>query len=215
MGSSTLAEGGAPTLEELRRMVEDHKRTRPKLTRALRQDAARFAAMRGERHDYPGALRQWLNALRLVWASEDYLGVALYRFRVVLRDAGVPVLPTIIRRMSIAMFSIRIGDGVVIGEGLYLPHGNVVIEGVTEIGRNAVIAPWAVIGCLQGSFIGPNIGNDVFIGTRTSILGAMTIGDGAVVGTGSVVTHDVPAGVTVAGVPARPTRPGVKHEIAN
>ena len=47
------------------------------------------------------------------------------------------------------------------------------------------------------------IGNRVFIGANATILPGVTIGDDAVVGAGSVVTHDVPAGAVVAGVPAR------------
>lgn len=41
------------------------------------------------------------------------------------------------------------------------------------------------------------------IGTSATILCGVTIGEGAVVGAGSVVTKDVPPGATVAGVPAR------------
>jgi len=48
------------------------------------------------------------------------------------------------------------------------------------------------------------IGKDVAIGTNSTILAGVTIGDGAMIGAGSVVTHDVPAGATVCGVPARP-----------
>lgn len=47
------------------------------------------------------------------------------------------------------------------------------------------------------------IGNRVFIGANATIMPGVTIGDNAVVGAGSVVTHDVPAGAVVAGVPAR------------
>lgn len=47
------------------------------------------------------------------------------------------------------------------------------------------------------------IGSHVFIGANATILPGITIGDYAVVGAGSVVTHDVPEGVVVAGVPAR------------
>lgn len=47
------------------------------------------------------------------------------------------------------------------------------------------------------------IGRDVWIGGGAIILPGVTIGDNAIVGAGSVVTHDVPAGATVAGNPAR------------
>lgn len=47
------------------------------------------------------------------------------------------------------------------------------------------------------------IGNDVFIGARTIVLKGVTIGDGAVIGAGSVVTKDVPPRVVACGNPAR------------
>ena len=47
------------------------------------------------------------------------------------------------------------------------------------------------------------IGSDVWIGARCVILPGVTIGDGAVVAAGSVVTRDVPAGAVVGGVPAK------------
>jgi acetyltransferase-like isoleucine patch superfamily enzyme len=51
-----------------------------------------------------------------------------------------------------------------------------------------------------------HIGNHVWIGTRAIILKGVTIGDGAVVAAGAVVTADVAPGMLVGGVPARPLR---------
>ena len=51
------------------------------------------------------------------------------------------------------------------------------------------------------------LGNDVWVGYEAVILSGVTIGDGAVIAGGSVVTRDIPAGVLAAGVPCRPIRP--------
>lgn len=48
-----------------------------------------------------------------------------------------------------------------------------------------------------------HIGNHVFIGANATILPGVTIGDYAIIGAGSVVTHDIPARTVAAGVPAK------------
>lgn len=48
------------------------------------------------------------------------------------------------------------------------------------------------------------VGSNVWIGGGAILLPGITVGDDAVIGAGAVVTHDVLAGVTVAGNPARP-----------
>lgn len=56
------------------------------------------------------------------------------------------------------------------------------------------------------------IGNDVWIGYEAVILAGVTIGDGAIVGAGSVVTKDIPPYTIVGGVPARPIRKRFSEE---
>ncbi|MCC5918701.1 MAG: NeuD/PglB/VioB family sugar acetyltransferase [Cryomorphaceae bacterium] len=48
------------------------------------------------------------------------------------------------------------------------------------------------------------ISDEVYIGTNATILPNITLGKGAVVGAGAVVTKDVPPGITVVGIPAKP-----------
>jgi acetyltransferase-like isoleucine patch superfamily enzyme len=58
------------------------------------------------------------------------------------------------------------------------------------------------------------IGNDVWIGFGATVLGPLTIGDGAIVGAGSVVTRDVAPYTVVGGMPARELRPRFEPALA-
>ncbi|MCW2613088.1 MAG: putative acetyltransferase [Frankiales bacterium] len=60
-----------------------------------------------------------------------------------------------------------------------------------------------VDGVAQPSVAPVRIGDRVWVGTRAVVLKGVTIGDGAVVAAGAVVTKDVPAGAVVAGIPAK------------
>lgn len=51
-----------------------------------------------------------------------------------------------------------------------------------------------------------NIGNDVWIGHRALVLGGITVGDGAIIGAGAIVTRNIEPYEVVAGVPARTLR---------
>ena len=51
------------------------------------------------------------------------------------------------------------------------------------------------------------IGNNVWIACNATVIGGVTIGDNVVIGAGSVVTKDIPAGYLAYGNPARPVRP--------
>ena len=50
------------------------------------------------------------------------------------------------------------------------------------------------------------VGNNVWIGGNVCVMPGVTIGDNTVIGAGSVVVHDIPAGVLAAGNPCRPIR---------
>lgn len=146
---------------------------------------------------------RWL-AVRMVWEADAFLALVLIRFGTALRGWGVPVLPTLCRRLAIMLAQVHVGAPVLLGPGLFLPHGQVVIDGLVSIGPNALIRPFVTIGLMEGNLQGPTIGAGVVIGTGAKLLGPITVGDGARIGANAVVIEDVPAGATVVGVPARP-----------
>jgi len=83
----------------------------------------------------------------------------------------------------------------------------VVIGETSEIGDDCLIYKGVVLGgtTLEKKKRHPTLGNRVIVGSNATILGAITIGDGARIGSGSVVVKSVPPNVTVVGVPARVT----------
>jgi serine O-acetyltransferase len=101
---------------------------------------------------------------------------------------------------------IEIHPGAKIGKRLFIDHGmGVVIGETTEIGDDCLIYKGVVLGgtTLEKKKRHPTLGNRVIIGSNSTILGAIPIGDGARIGSGSVVVKPVPAGATVVGVPGR------------
>ncbi len=85
-----------------------------------------------------------------------------------------------------------------IGEGCHFEHNYATYLNAESIGRNFY--------CLQLVTLGngkdgrrPVIGNDVKIYTGATIFGGIMIGDGATIGAGAIVMHDVPPGKTVVG----------------
>jgi serine O-acetyltransferase len=88
--------------------------------------------------------------------------------------------------------------------GVYVIHGQIVVDGLVEIGEDVVIAPFVTIGLRSGQVQGATIEPGVSLGTGAKVIGPVRIGAGATVGANAVVVDDVPAGATVVGAPARP-----------
>ena len=110
---------------------------------------------------------------------------------------------------------IDVGSRVTIGEYCYLAgHG-----GLT-IGDNSIVAPHCCISAANHIFddlsapirfqgettLGIHIGSDVWIGARTVILDGVSIGNGCVIGAGSVVTKSLPDYAIAIGSPCEVVR---------
>lgn len=142
-----------------------------------------------------------------------YWALLVYRFghaRAVVKNKLLrlpwTIVYMILNKLVEIFCGITIGGGAQIGRRLCIEHhGGIVIHGAAVIGDDCLIRHGVTIGNAgrkdpQGA---PTIGNRVEIGAGAKILGRITLGDDAVVGANAVVTHDVPPGAVVGGVPAR------------
>jgi serine O-acetyltransferase len=174
----------------------------PPIWPTLVTDARITCAYRSERHEFRSTLDAAAQVVRLMVVSDAFLAQACYRAKARWRHLRVPVLPRLAHRAAMALAQVSIGDPVVVAPGLYLVHGQVVIDGSTRIGPSVRIAPFVTIGLRAGSVEGPVIGPNVEIGTGAKVLGRVRVGNGARIGANAVVIRDVPAGATAVGVPA-------------
>lgn len=123
-------------------------------------------------------------------------------------------LPGLCDRIMEIVHHTSISRGVRLGTGVYFPHGDAHIHGETVVGDCVIVGVHTGIG-LRGSFFsddlgtrGPRIGAYTRVGTGARVLGAITVGERAVIGANAVVIDDVPEAATVVGVPARVVRQG-------
>jgi len=105
---------------------------------------------------------------------------------------------------AVIMMGAVINIGAVIGKGTMIDMG-AVLGGRAMVGKNCHIGAGTVLaGVIEPPSAQPVIiEDDVVIGANAVVLEGCRIGKGAVVAAGAVVVDDVPAGVVVAGVPAK------------
>lgn len=101
---------------------------------------------------------------------------------------------------------IEIHPGAVIGRRFFIDHGIGVVIGETAvIGDDCTLYHGVTLGgtSWQKGKRHPTLGNDIVVGAGAKILGPITIGNGARVGSNAVVLKSVPDGATVVGIPAK------------
>jgi serine O-acetyltransferase len=160
--------------------------------------------------------------LGVIFLYPSFHVILFYKIGNILWRYNLKFLARLIMHFARIFTGIEIHPAAKIGSNFFMDHGlGIVIGETTEIGENVTIYQGVTLGGIMPSVESdlqrnqkrhPTVGNNVIIGSGAQILGAINIGDDARIGANSVVSRDVPANVTVAGVPAREFARSAKKE---
>jgi len=146
----------------------------------------------------------------VIFCYPSIRAISNYRIANALLKLEVPLIPRIITEMAHSETGIDIHPGATIGEYFTIDHGTGVVIGETAIiGDNVKMYQGVTLGArsfplnqdgnpIKGIERHPIIGNNVIIYSNSTILGRITVGDGAVIGGNLWVDTDVPAGAKLA-----------------
>lgn len=146
------------------------------------------------------------SAIEVALTYPGFQALQLHRLAHALHMRDVPLLPRLISTLSRFLTGVEIHPGARIGEGLFIDHGMGVVIGETaEIGPNCHLTQGVTLGGTSNrrEKRHPTLGSNVVVGAGAKLIGAITVGDFARIGAGSVVVTNVPAYATVVGVPGK------------
>jgi serine O-acetyltransferase len=133
--------------------------------------------------------------------------VTFHRFIHLLYRMNIPFIPRMLSQFNRFFTGLEIHPGATIGKGIFIDHGAGIVIGETAVlGDRCVLFHNVTLGG-TGKHTGkrhPTVGSDVFIGTGSTLLGPIHVGDNVKIGANSfVVMRDIPSNCTVAGTPAK------------
>lgn len=146
------------------------------------------------------------NAFDVLTTYPGIHAVVIHRRSHWLWSKGLKWLARVLSNLARWYTGIEIHPGATIGRRFFIDHGmGVVIGETTEIGDDCTLYHGVTLGgtSWDKGKRHPTLGNNVVIGAGAKVLGPITVGEGARIGSNAVVLKDVPAGATMVGVPGR------------
>ena len=138
---------------------------------------------------------------------KGYVALQAWRVQNWLWRAGRRDFALLMQSASSERLQVSIHPTASIGTSVFLDHGTGLIVGaLSVIGDEVTILQNVTIGRKpEDPARAPRIGSGAYLSSGSSVIGDISVGDFAKIGADAVVTHDVPAGCTAVGVPARLT----------
>lgn len=130
--------------------------------------------------------------------------LTLHRIASALHRAGLPLAPRMLSQFTRWITGIEIHPGAQIATPCLIDHGMGVVIGETaKIGARCHLHQGVTLGgaSRKRTQRHPMLGEDVLVGAGASLIGAISVGNGAKIGSGAVVVANVPPYATVVGVP--------------
>lgn len=147
------------------------------------------------------------NLIEAIFSSPGLKAIVYHRITHKLYQKNKLFLARMLSQRARRITGIEIHPGATIGDNLFIDHGMGIVIGETaEIGNNVTLFHGVTLGGIggdKGEKRHPTVEDDVVIGAGAKVLGPITIGRGAKIGSNSVVLEDVPAYTTAVGAPAR------------
>jgi serine O-acetyltransferase len=157
-------------------------------------------------------------AARSVWevitCYPGFHALQMHRFSHTLWRMGLRWLARFTSHIARFLTGVEIHPGAAIGRRVFIDHGMGVVVGETaEIGDGCTLYHGVTLGGVSWNKgkRHPTLGRNVVVGAGAKILGPFIVGEGAKIGSNSVVVKAVPAGATVVGIPGRIVEAGPGH----
>jgi serine O-acetyltransferase len=142
--------------------------------------------------------------LEVLLAYPGVHAVACHRLAHALWCAGFKTLARLVSHGGRLLTGIEIHPGAVLGRRVFIDHGFGVVIGETAmVGDDCTLYQGVTLGGVswEKGKRHPTLGRGVVIGAGAKVLGPITVGEAARIGSNAVVVKDVPGGATVVGVP--------------